>query len=293
MPAFACRARRAARGGAAPRRAGSSDSPGVERRGVDVRHPSLKLPASRRLGPSWSDGRTREATDGDDDGAGGGGRSRRRSGWTPSASRGSTPTSTASWPTGATRARCWPSRAAGGSPTSRTAASATREAGLPVEPDTIWRIYSMTKPITSVAAMMLYEEGALSLFDPVAKFIPSFGDLRVYRHGMAAAPVTARAARADARLAPAHAHVRADLRLPAGQRRRRGLPRGGLLPRPAARARPRLRLRRVGRAAAAVRARRRVELLGVHRRGGQDRRGRLRAVAGRVLRRSASSRRWA
>ena len=68
------------------------------------------------------------------------------------------------------------------------------EAGLPVEPDTIWRIYSMTKPITSVAAMMLYEEGALSLFDPVAKFIPSFGDLRVYRHGMAAAPVTARAA---------------------------------------------------------------------------------------------------
>ena len=68
------------------------------------------------------------------------------------------------------------------------------QAGLPVEPDTIWRIYSMTKPITSVAAMMLYEEGALSLFDPVAKFIPSFGDLRVYRHGMAAAPVTARAA---------------------------------------------------------------------------------------------------
>jgi CubicO group peptidase (beta-lactamase class C family) len=68
------------------------------------------------------------------------------------------------------------------------------EAGLPVEPDTIWRIYSMTKPITSVAAMLLFEEGAFSLFDPVAKFIPSFEDLRVYRHGMAAAPVTARAA---------------------------------------------------------------------------------------------------
>jgi CubicO group peptidase (beta-lactamase class C family) len=68
------------------------------------------------------------------------------------------------------------------------------EAGLAVEPDTIWRIYSMTKPITSVAAMMLYEEGALSLFDPVAKFIPSFGDLRVYRMGMAAAPVTVAAA---------------------------------------------------------------------------------------------------
>jgi CubicO group peptidase (beta-lactamase class C family) len=93
----------------------------------------------------------------------------------------------------ATRDRCWPSRAAGGSPTSRTAGS-DGEAGLPVEPDTIWRIYSMTKPITSVAAMLLYEEGALSLFDPVAKFIPSFEDLHVYRHGMAAAPVTARAA---------------------------------------------------------------------------------------------------
>jgi CubicO group peptidase (beta-lactamase class C family) len=62
--------------------------------------------------------------------------------------------------------------------------------GLPVEGDTIWRIYSMTKPITSVAAMMLYEEGALALTDPVAKFIPSFADVRVYRQGAAAAPVT-------------------------------------------------------------------------------------------------------
>ena len=41
--------------------------------------------------------------------------------------------------------------------------------------------------------------------------------------------------RADARVAPAHPHLRADLRLPAGQRGRRGVPRGGLLPRPAAR----------------------------------------------------------
>jgi CubicO group peptidase (beta-lactamase class C family) len=68
------------------------------------------------------------------------------------------------------------------------------EAGLPVEGDTIWRIYSMTKPITSVAAMMLYEEGVLALTDPVAKFIPSFADVRVYRKSMAAAPVTAPAA---------------------------------------------------------------------------------------------------
>ena len=57
------------------------------------------------------------------------------------------------------------------------------EAGLPVEPDTIWRIYSMTKPITSVAAMMLFEEGALELTDPVSKFIPSFADVRVFAGG--------------------------------------------------------------------------------------------------------------
>jgi CubicO group peptidase (beta-lactamase class C family) len=57
------------------------------------------------------------------------------------------------------------------------------EAGLPVEPGTLWRIYSMTKPITSVAAMMLYEEGAFMLTDPVSASIPSFADLRVYTAG--------------------------------------------------------------------------------------------------------------
>jgi CubicO group peptidase (beta-lactamase class C family) len=56
-------------------------------------------------------------------------------------------------------------------------------AGLPVEPDTLWRIYSMTKPITSVAAMMLYEEGALQLTDPVSRYIPSFADARVFAGG--------------------------------------------------------------------------------------------------------------
>jgi CubicO group peptidase (beta-lactamase class C family) len=64
------------------------------------------------------------------------------------------------------------------------------EAGLPIELDTLFRVYSMTKPITSVAAMMLYEEGGFELKDPVSKFIPSFADVRVYRQGSAAAPVT-------------------------------------------------------------------------------------------------------
>ena len=57
------------------------------------------------------------------------------------------------------------------------------EAGLPVTEDTVWRIYSMTKPIISVAVMMLYEEGRLALTDPVSAFIPSFADVRVYTGG--------------------------------------------------------------------------------------------------------------
>ena len=43
----------------------------------------------------------------------------------------------------------------------------------PVTSDSIWRIYSMTKPITSVGLMMLYEEGRFQLDDPVHHFIPS------------------------------------------------------------------------------------------------------------------------
>jgi CubicO group peptidase (beta-lactamase class C family) len=65
------------------------------------------------------------------------------------------------------------------------------EAGLPVETDTRWRIYSMTKPVTSVAAMMLYEEGAFELSDPIAKWLPEFAETRVYVAGSALKPVTA------------------------------------------------------------------------------------------------------
>jgi CubicO group peptidase (beta-lactamase class C family) len=50
---------------------------------------------------------------------------------------------------------------------------------LPMTADTIFRLYSMSKPITSVAAMMLMEEGKLSLNDPVAKYIPAFADVKV------------------------------------------------------------------------------------------------------------------
>ena len=50
----------------------------------------------------------------------------------------------------------------------------------PVEPDTIFRIYSMSKPITSVAVMMLYEEGHFQLGTPVSRFIPEFKGMKVY-----------------------------------------------------------------------------------------------------------------
>lgn len=68
------------------------------------------------------------------------------------------------------------------------------EAGLPVTDDTLWRIYSMTKPITSVAAMMLYEEGAFELTDPVSDYIPAFADVRVYYGGSDMRPLTVPAA---------------------------------------------------------------------------------------------------
>jgi CubicO group peptidase (beta-lactamase class C family) len=52
-----------------------------------------------------------------------------------------------------------------------------------LEEDTIFRIYSMTKPITSIALMMLVEEGLISLDDPVARWLPSWRELTVFRAG--------------------------------------------------------------------------------------------------------------
>ncbi|MET9826562.1 MULTISPECIES: serine hydrolase domain-containing protein [Streptomyces] len=56
-------------------------------------------------------------------------------------------------------------------------------AGLPVTADTLWRIYSMTKPVTSVAVLTLVEEGLLSLDDPVDRYLPAFAEPRVYVEG--------------------------------------------------------------------------------------------------------------
>ncbi|MEL7129843.1 MAG: serine hydrolase domain-containing protein [Pseudomonadota bacterium] len=53
------------------------------------------------------------------------------------------------------------------------------ETQTPIADDTLYRIYSMTKPITGVAMMMLWEEGKFSLDDPITKFVPEFENLRV------------------------------------------------------------------------------------------------------------------
>ncbi len=58
-----------------------------------------------------------------------------------------------------------------------------RERGVPMAADTIFRIYSMSKPVTSVALMMLYEHGHFQLDDAVHKLIPEWRDLRVYETG--------------------------------------------------------------------------------------------------------------
>ena len=60
---------------------------------------------------------------------------------------------------------------------------ADQERKVSVARDTIFRIYSMTKPITSVALLKLYERGCFQLDDPVAKHIPSWADMGVYQSG--------------------------------------------------------------------------------------------------------------
>lgn len=65
-----------------------------------------------------------------------------------------------------------------------------RERSLEVADDTIWRLYSMTKPITAVAALMLYEEGRFDLNDEVSRWIDELKEPRVYAGGPSAAVQT-------------------------------------------------------------------------------------------------------
>lgn len=72
---------------------------------------------------------------------------------------------------------------------------ADREAGKPMRPDTMFRICSMTKPITSLAVMMLYEEGHFLLEDPVSKYLPEFKNPKVLVKPASGAPYTIPATR--------------------------------------------------------------------------------------------------
>ncbi len=69
------------------------------------------------------------------------------------------------------------------------------EAKVPMEKDTICRIWSMTKVITSVAALSLIEEGKLTLTDPVDRYAPELKSLKVFQGGAADAPNLVKASR--------------------------------------------------------------------------------------------------
>jgi CubicO group peptidase (beta-lactamase class C family) len=63
----------------------------------------------------------------------------------------------------------------------KTYGKANLETGAPIKEDTIFRIYSMTKPVTGVAMMILFEEGKWRLDDPVTRYVPEFRNLRVVK----------------------------------------------------------------------------------------------------------------
>ncbi|MEU8042387.1 serine hydrolase domain-containing protein [Streptosporangium sp. NPDC049078] len=65
-----------------------------------------------------------------------------------------------------------------------------RSYGMDDRDDTLFRIYSMTKPVTSVAAMILHQEGRFDLTDPLERHLPAFRDMRIFTGGDADAPVT-------------------------------------------------------------------------------------------------------
>jgi CubicO group peptidase (beta-lactamase class C family) len=76
-----------------------------------------------------------------------------------------------------------------------TVGSADVERATPLVQDAIFRIYSMSKPVTAVAVMQLVEQGRLSLEDELAKYIPAWANGRVYNGGGTVSPVTVPAER--------------------------------------------------------------------------------------------------
>ena len=68
-----------------------------------------------------------------------------------------------------------------------------KEAGLPLTEDTIFRIYSMTKPVTAVAALILWEQGKFHMHDPISNYLPELKDMQVYVSGEGENMVTEKA----------------------------------------------------------------------------------------------------
>ena len=158
----------------------------------------------------------------------------------------------------------------------------------PMTMDTIFRIYSMTKPITSVAAMMLVEEGRLGLQDPVSQYIPAFRDVKVGVEKKGA----------DGKLALELEAPKRQMTIQDLLRHTSGLTYGffgeGLVKNAYSRRRPVRRRRRqprvrrtAGTAAADVPAGHDLGVQPRHRRPRSRDRGRQRQVAGRVLQRAA------
>ena len=105
------------------------------------------------------------------------------------------------------------------------------ERDKPMREDAIFRIYSMSKPITAVALMMLVEEGLIGLDDDVATHIPSWKNLGVYATGLPSLVATGEPAvpddagcAADEGRGPGHAHLGPDLRVHEPHQRRSRLP---------------------------------------------------------------------
>ena len=61
---------------------------------------------------------------------------------------------------------------------------ADQERGRPIEEDTIFHLYSMTKPITAAAVMKLWEDGEIDLMDPVSRYLPAFTEQKVWQNGV-------------------------------------------------------------------------------------------------------------
>ena len=168
-----------------------------------------------------------------------------------------------------------------------------REGGAAVDDRALFRIASMTKPITSVAFMMLVEQGKVALDTPVHHVLPEFKNVGVYEAGGGQAPFATRPTTQPMRMVDLLRHTSGltygfqnRSNIDAAYRERKLESWHGHL------SLDRI-CRRTGQAAARVLAGRGVELFGLHRRARRGDPARVRHGAGRVISPNTSSPRWA